>query len=814
MAIREYFETGQAPPFLVPSGSGQAYRATFADDRQHFLTVATAVATQLVPTSRLNPWGGDVCLTVNFAETDGLVVHIEDAASAPARDLRVLWRFKDQPHWRMSRTDAAGRLAVPFAAHGRPLIMMVAQPGQSGETFVFDRTGSRRGRLAAQTWRAFRLLGPDGQPLTPVAMALGSEGAPLVWRQNENTIEVLLPAGVAQIYAFFANGYSTAFEFPAHAAGALIELRPQLIAPLEGRVLDEDGRPVAGAWIATQNFPRQEVTTDVGGRFRLSLPVQPEALVEIRAKGFAADSFPLETPTSTVDWVLRKAEAQVRGRVVDDGGAPLAEGCLRVCNSPASLLDCRYALSGQDGRFVVPGLLPGPSLELLAEKSGFFPGRQRIQTSASEEIEIELSRAVRLTGQIVHGQQPVPGLNLQLTSGLDFREQTTESDGRFRFEDLKPGKYQLEAQDPGQGYLRLQVAIPKAVAAVDLGALPLGLGNLWQGRVISENEPLAGVRVYRARPTEGYIEDLRSTPKGRPLATTAADGRFEIAADSEAAAPAIELHAEGFLPRRVDPAEWKASEGEFELSAWASLTGKISGGANVERMVTFQSENAAFFPSMTGVATDDRFEIPRLPAGPGELMIEAPGFLSVTQKIALEPGRTKNVEIALEPALELAGKLHAPSGNLEGAELWAECPPVACAGALVTTLVDGKAFGRLQVGSDGSFRLPDVPPGPRRILAYHPRHPRLEATLDVQPGMPLPLLSFSSEAPFSLRGRLEGGGGRKVWLIAHSPSQREWVSETNERGEFLFQDIPGGPYRLRAGDRELDLAIESDLELP
>jgi protocatechuate 3,4-dioxygenase beta subunit len=164
-----------------------------------------------------------------------------------------------------------------------------------------------------------------------------------------------------------------------------------------------------------------------------------------------------ETGLSTEDMALT-------GRVVDSEGHPLAgveiwrpkEGP-DLC--PPNVL---AAVSGPDGSFTVPfdGLFP-----LSACPPGWLPDESPAKEEEPEGFQIRLRPATRIAGRVVDARgEPVEGVQVRAylagsntgcavyvdaacPGPADSRTGDTDADGRFAFESLEPGWYEVELSD-------------------------------------------------------------------------------------------------------------------------------------------------------------------------------------------------------------------------------------------------------------------------------------------------------------------------------------------------------------------------------
>jgi protocatechuate 3,4-dioxygenase beta subunit len=261
-------------------------------------------------------------------------------------------------------------------------------------------------------------------------------------------------------------------EVPARPAHVRLALQAGVF--VEGRVLDDTGRPLMGATVDLMAIPADDlpVTGQSGreGQYRMG-PIAPgKYQLLARMENYVV----LDAPEPQLgarekeSFDLRLARtARVAGRVLDESGRPL----MGVHVFAISLI------GGHDDLVVIPGVLP----------------------PAAEAAELPVGRLLR------------PG-------GL--RSSPTDKDGRFDISGLSPGRARLEIRHPDKLPFRREPLLLVPGDQRDVGDLTVLAGATLAGKVVDAED----------RPVQGAMVEARLAGKlARPAMRTTADGNGAFA---------------------------------------------------------------------------------------------------------------------------------------------------------------------------------------------------------------------------------------------------------------------------------------------
>lgn len=394
-------------------------------------------------------------------------------------------------HWARETTGEDGRVEFPPLAEGQVLWDIKAPEGS--DYVAAKRPGAtiregeeadvkiavRRGVTVEGTVREE----PGGAPVPGIkvdvdSLTSGSRGVRGIATDARGRFAAVVPPGTVRFsfsafempaHYFLPPGIPSWVDFEVKEGEARHECNPPRLrkaAQVLGRVVDEEGRPVAGvsvmaSWISAEygkNPNSVRVETDVRGEFVLG-SIAPKA--EVRA--WVSSGTIVESDTAIVPEAgegepialrLRKPTAPtpalaLSGRVLGAGGRPLAHASVVVQYRPPdqrmfsgsnfSFEGSDNIRTGPDGRYRTPALLPlGNEYRIAAQAPGYEPARSGWVVAPAVEVpDLTLRRAVgtrEVAGQVVDSAgKPVAGAEVfQSGDGPRKTRGTTDGEGRFR----------------------------------------------------------------------------------------------------------------------------------------------------------------------------------------------------------------------------------------------------------------------------------------------------------------------------------------------------------------------------------------------
>ncbi|MCA8951445.1 MAG: sigma-70 family RNA polymerase sigma factor [Planctomycetes bacterium] len=646
-------------------------------------------------------------------------------------------------------------------------------------------------------------FGTDGTATAEHELRADADGR-FVWRGERRAAAATVRAMITApgIVAWAA----TELVEPGQAAVELELAVLPLTRTLRGRVHDTDGRPIADAELSINRFPATVTRSGDDGHYELRVPPAGYPLI-VAAKGYCSRIEPSYMPddatTHTFDVELRPG-VTVAGRVVDEQAMPVAGAVIRTSGAFAS------AVTGADGTFELDAGVPGTGHEVTARKPGFQPARV-IAEAGDRAVELVLRPGLRLVVRAVDSAgEGIAGARVSIVPDRMAAWQrmgTTQTDGRFRLEDLAAKEFELVLEK--KGYIRVKVAVDPG-AAVDELALEMRPGHTTRGRVVDpDGHPLAGASIYCQRPTGSVLD--RSVG-GRD--TTGVDGRFEI--DGLPPEPfVLYAHHPDYTRAEVEFAAGDHDGVEVRMQPAVAVRGRVLDGTTGKPVAQFTIAIApvpeiGMFPDPEVFdSSDGRFRISdwRMKAGM-ELFLEVRADGYARQRLrgnpALDPAPDQLL-IRLFPGVEVTGVLRdaATREPIAGAhvDIRYGTPDAPENKAFETMLVIRRERRGERTDAEGRFAFADVPAGPARLtFAGGGYASAVFGPFEVGAGPGRLELEPTLSAGVALRGRVTGVAEPGKLRVQAERGPGDYVKvRVAADGTFEFTGIGTGTTRLWLG---------------
>lgn len=340
---------------------------------------------------------------------------------------------------------------------------------------------------------------PGTVPKVPLfAPPIGAQGEPLVPQSGFMTdaagrfrIEGV-PAGRIEVVARHA-GYAPSRSAPHPvAAGAQVgDLRIVLArgAILIGRLVDAGGQPVANVLVQLEieGEPARATLTGGDGRFQFDA-VRGRCTLTASAQGAPPVRERVELESGErreVVLTLAGENRELAGRVLDERGFPVESATIRVQSLDTRFPVSRNGVSGADGTFRVSGL-PSPPYSVAVEHPDYAAARlSRVAPDLRQELKVELRAGARVHGLALDRMrnQGIASARVRLRGGKQPRSARTDTQGRFEFRNVLPGKYEILIDANGYVSARSRVVLQGADAR-ELDPIVLGPAGRVSGDVV------------------------------------------------------------------------------------------------------------------------------------------------------------------------------------------------------------------------------------------------------------------------------------------------------------------------------------------
>ena len=585
---------------------------------------------------------------------------------------------------------------------------------------------------------------------------------------------------------------------------------------IKGRIVDEQGKPVAGARVTYGEFNYfhdQSVNSDADGRFVLAgQDLDAKALVSASANGYEYlnDQSIIFEPgkrEAAVKLTIKKRKVRtVSGRVTNPDGSPI-EHAKVAYGYGDNYSDYAYVWTDKDGNYTLKNAAARKCV-VVATHKGLAPSYKPIESDIDAHFDFVLKPGHTVEGRVENEEgEPLPdagfGAYMKI-EGCDSPDRlygmsytVADKNGHFKLSSLPEGKIYVYVDHEGYESINYE---PLNVDRKDYTlVLRKRVAGCIRGTVKRESDgkPITefNVRLGFSR-AGGQSSGLALGLTEHGVSFQNAEGKFTIDGLKPKETYQVIVTAPGYALGTADPVMVKPTSEEnytdtviklhpgksFEGSITAADTGAPLGGAIVSAY-NLSGFDGSFYWDVSHASAqtvsaradaNGKIRIDSMPFAYGMVMIEKPGYARTMVKGV---SFTRPLQVKLEKGATVTGSIADEKGNVSKDD-WVS-----------VMTVDLSLSFRAELKPDGSFTVADIPSGEYRVIQYRDNHGIRHDRFAIKPGE-THIVDWNSKGPVIVKGRVTQNGKpvSKAEVISNCQNGGEWTGtvETLADGSYEF----------------------------
>ncbi|MEW5802681.1 MAG: CARDB domain-containing protein [bacterium] len=586
-------------------------------------------------------------------------------------------------------------------------------------------------------------------------------------------------------------------------------------AEISGKVTDEGGHPIEGAYVMATRVESGEVAsamTDENGVYKVSELAGGDWEVFASAEGFLKSKVTIVnvvvSGSATQDFSLVLG-ASVSGMVVDSNGKPIV-GAAVFAQGPNNSMG--IAATNESGYFQIVGLYEGIHT-IRVEVGGFIPSIYESTSLVLGQVlagmNFQLRDGVSVKGLVTEPDSttPVSGASITFKSNSGaIYTLTSEGNGIFIGDQFAPDVYSLSVE--AEGYCTAQRIIKVPVSGIADGlVISLTKGISLSGTITAADKvtPLSNTWItLKTSNGVSIAEDL-----------TGDDGKYKFINIPPADYSVSARHESySFKTQQLEGSGGGTFNLDF-IAASGALNGIIrnaeTGEPIADALVTVILKDSGSRGLYAITQGDGKYNFSSFVTGEYWIVVQAAGFACTTMSTSIREEETIAVDVNVSSGISLSGMVNDEANG----------QPIPSAIVSLVSTHAGTDDPGLRVTTDdaGNYLIEGIQPGTWEALVQAPGYTPLKTSLTIESSMNYTFVLDKEGFSISVNTVDESTGLpiAEVEVLIYSGNTALYNGLSNSVGVFTSGPLKDGTYSIQAcrgiAKSTITILIEDNTEL-